>query len=362
MYTVSTAFLTELASPSMLAAVRVTTTDGTVLAITGGSVTMESRRAIARDCSLTLVPTTGLSVTDIYDLVMTPSTEIVVKRGLMVAGVPEYVTLGVFSTDTAQVSLNAAGAVAWTGSDRSKKIRRARFIDPYTIASGTTLAAAGAALLADRWPLVTTDFANVTATIGTNIVYEQGPDSDPWESARDLFSSRGYDLHFNGAGVAVATIITDSPIVAFSFGSGETSLVIGGDLDGSLDGVYNGVVATGEGSELTEPVRAEVWDTNESSPTYHLGSYGKVPYFYTSPLLTTTAQCTIAATTILARVKGGAQVLSWPAVVNPALEPYDCVSVTFGATTTAYVIDRLTIPLMASEAMQGVARKTVIRW
>lgn len=357
MYAVSTGFLAALAAPSMRMAVRVRTVSGVELAITGGAVTMESRRAVTRACDLTLVPTDDMTAAEVYELLMSPATELIVERGLYVDGEPEYVPLGVFSTDTARIQLDAAGAVAWSGSDRAKKIRASRFIDPYTIASGTTLATAGAALLTDRWPSCETDFSDVSGTLGAKVVFEQGADSDPWAQARAMFSDFGYALNFRGDGVARASVVNPSSAV-FDFGEGETALVLGGELAGSLEAVYNGVIASGEGSDVTTPVRGEAWDDDPLSPTYYLGSYGKVPYFYSSPLLTTAALCTTAAATILARVKGGAEVLSWPSVVNPALEPYDCVSVTLGGETASYAIDRLSVPLTASEPMRAVARET----
>lgn len=343
---------------------RATTNTGVELSVTGGAVTMEGRRAIARDASLTIAPTATMSVYDLYDMLLNPAIEVLIARGLNVGGIPEYVPLGVFSTDRCTVTMGAGGSVQWQGSDRAKKIRRARLTDPYRIASGTSLAAAGAAFLLDRFPALGTDadFSNVTATIGTNVIFEHGPDSDPWRDAQGLFSARGYDLHFDGAGIARATVITDPVDAVFSFGSGETSRVLGGDMGGTLDAVYNGVIATGEGTDVAEPVRAELWDTDEASPTYYLGAMGKVPYFYTSSLLTTVALCTQAAQTILARVKGGAQTLSWSAVVNPALEPYDCVEVDVDGSTTRYVLDRITVPLRAADALSAVAREVALTW
>lgn len=323
---------------------------------------MDSRRGITRACDLELTPTTALSAEDVYALVMRPQTEIVVERGLMVDGVAVYVPLGVFSTDTAEIDKATSGSVKWTGSDRSKKIARARFTDPFQIASGTSLATAGAALLADRWASVATDFALVAETLGAGIVYEAGADSDPWASARTLFADHGYDLHFDGIGTARATPIPDpatSP-PSFSFGSGETSLVLGAQRKGTLEQTYNGVIASGEGSEVTTPVRFEAWDTDPASPTYYGSGMGKVPYFYSSPLLTDVDKCEQAARTLLAKVKGKTEQLSWPAVVNPAIEPLDVVSVTIGGVTSVAVIDSLTMPLRASEPMTAIARQTKV--
>lgn len=359
MFIVSTDFLDALGAPSVVSTVRITTTSGVMLAASDGSVTMDSRRGITRACDLTLIPTADLSAQEVYELVMQPTTEIKVQRGIIVNGTPEYVPLGVFSTDSASIDKARTGPVKWTGSDRSKIISRARFTDPYQIAAGTSLATAGAALLADRWPSVTVDFDGISTTLGAALVFEQGSDSDPWDHARTLFADHGYDLHFDGSGTARATTIPDPAITdpVFTFGVGDTNLILGLELKGTLEQTYNGVIATGEGTDIEAPVRAIVWDEDPTSPTY-IGTGLRIPYFYSSPLLTTVEACEQAARTMLARVKGRTEQLSWPAVVNPALEPLDVVTIAAAGSQSTCIIDSLTIPLRASEPMSAIARET----
>ena len=370
MYGVSTSFLAALQSSNMRSVVKVTTSTGIDLSVVDGSVSMDSTRDIGRTCSLEIAPSDTMSADDIYELVRQPGLEITVWRGLaydvldtstgQTSTTTELVPLGVFSTDNAEQSKSKKATVKWDGSDRGKKIARNRFVDPYQITSGTTLAAAGTALLQSRLSSVAFDFSNVTETIGANIVFEAGPNSDPWKAARNLFADYGYDLRFDGLGTARAVAIPDpaTQSTVFDFGAGETSLVLDGTAKASLEGVYNGVIATGEGTSVTTPVRAVVWDTDPTSPTYYLSGFGQVPYFFSSPLLTTSDAALKAATTILARVKGRFQKLSWPAIVNPALEPLDVVTVTYWGTTTKCVVDSLTVPLSPNAAMSANARET----
>lgn len=359
MYPVTTDFLSALRSPSMTMAVLIQASDGTVLYASDGQVEMDSRRDITRTCDLTLVPTDTLSVSDVYNLVMTPSVEISVYRGLIVNGAAEYVPLGVFSTDTAR---KGRDTVTWQGSDRSKKIARARFTDVYPIASGTTLANAGTDLLTSRWSYTPTDFSNVTQSLSAAITYEAGESSDPWAQARKLFAEFGYDLNFNGIGTARAVVIPDPSTVnsVFDFGAAETNLLISGETAGTFEQTYNGVIASGEGSNVSTPVRAEVWDDDPSSPTYYLAGFGRVPMFYSSPNLTTVDMCTTTARTMLAKSKGRLEQFSTVGVVNSALEPLDVVTATLYGTSGRYVIDRLTIPLKASDTMSIVARQTSV--
>lgn len=362
MYAVSNAFLTALRSPSMVVSVLVTASDGTTLSAIDGSVSLDGRRSITRTASLELTATSARSASQIFDLVMTPGLEITIKRGLKLAsGVFEYVPLGVFSTDSASISRSASGTVKWSGSDRSKKISRARFTDPYQITASTTLATAGASLLQSRWSQVQTNFSNVLETVGAQAIFEAGESSDPWAQARKLFSDYGYDLNFDGNGTARAVLIPDpaSSQTIFDFGSASTNLVIEADSSGSFEKVYNGVVATGEGSGLSTPIRGEAWDTVVTSPTYYLGNYGKVPLFYSSPQLTSAAIAQATANALLAKLKGQVEDFAWSTVVNPALEPYDMVSTTVKGVTRIVMIDQLTIPLKAQEPMTATARRIV---
>lgn len=362
MYNVSSAFLTALRQPSMVSSTLVQTSDGTTLSIRDGAVTMDARRGITRTCELELIADSSRSALDVYNLVMQPGVELTVYRGLLVNGSYEYVPLGVFSTDSAEVSRSVTGSVKWSGSDRSKKISRAKFVDPYQITAGTDVATAVTNLLRSRWASTPCNFSNVSLTMTASLVFEAGDSSDPWQSARDLLLDHGYDLNFDGNGTARAVAVPDPAQTAptFDFGAGSTNLVLGADLRGSLEQTYNGVIASGEGTDVATPVRAEVWDTDQTSPTYYLSGFGKVPLFYSSPLLTTVAMCQAAGQTLLSKLKGRSEQLSWPAVVNPALEPLDVITMTIAGTTSTCVIDALTVPLKASDAMTAVARATSV--
>jgi hypothetical protein len=320
---------------------------------------------VRRIASLELAPTGDLTLEQVYALVMQPGVEVRPSRGLVVdaAGTTVMVPLGVFSTDTATRPRINGTTIAWTGSDRSKKIARARFTGPWQIEAGTSLAAAGLALLTSRWSMVEADFGNVQATVGAQVVFDAGSDSDPWAALVTLFDDHGYDLAFDGLGVARAHVVPDPATVdaVFDYGTGESSLVLGGDTQGSMETTYNGIIATGEGTGVPVPVRAEVWDDDPASPTYYLGGFGRAPYFLASPVLTTVDACERAARTRLAKVKGRKEQFAWPAIANPALEPLDVVTVDDGTSTARLVIDKLVVPLLASQPMTAVARTVTVQ-
>jgi hypothetical protein len=100
----------------------------------------------------------------------------------------------------------------------------------------------------------------------------------------------------------------------------------------SAEGVYNGVVIRGEG-DLQEQILAELWVTDgplrattldgERSP------FHRVPYFYSSPFITTAAQANAYAPTLLERVSSPrAARLEVTCVTNPLLQVGDVVLVT----------------------------------
>lgn len=357
MFTVSSGFLTALRAPSMTSVTTITTSTGATLFAQGGSVEMDSRRGIGRTCNLELGPTDVLDLDAVYALITSPSVEVTIARGLMVNGVAELVPLGVFSVDTIKRNRRT---IQMQGSDRSKKISRARFTDAYTITAGTTLADAGTALLQSRWSQMPCDFGNVTDTVQVGLTFDGGANSDPWAQARNLFADHGYELVVNGSGIAKAVTVPDPAKVAasFDFGIGETNLVTDPQASTSFEQTYNGVIVTGEGSGVTTPVRGEAWDTDPTSPTYYQSGFGLVPRFYSSPLLTTSDMCVKAAQTMLAKSKGRVQQFEATAVVNPALEPLDVVAAAMVGVSSRYVVDKLTMPLRAAEPMKFLARET----
>src|SRR5690606_40052531 len=97
----------------------------------------------------------------------------------------------------------------------------------------------------------------------------------------------------------------------------------------SRDGVYNAVVARGEGADTETPIQAVVVDDDPDSPTYWHGPFGQVPRFYASPLITDVAQAKSAAASLLKRSLGLPYSVSFGTIVNPALEPLDPIRITY---------------------------------
>ena len=337
MYPVSAAFLTACRNAHQTVTATAHLADGTTLNISSGSVELDDTRDTLRTATLTLNPGDGIATArDLYDRLATPGIEVHIARGILLPnGSTETVPLGVFTTTSLRRTADGT-TVEWAGVDRSATIAANRWLDPYRITRGTDLAGALVALLRDRWPQLRANVGNVAGTLGAGLVLDAGAESDPWADAQQIARDHGYRLGFDGAGVLTARVVAAAPTAGtavFDWGGGtggEPSLVLDVSTEIDLSATYNGVVASGEGSEVAAPVRGIVWDTNPKSPTYYLGPAGRRPYFYSSPLLASVAQCELAAATMLPSVLRRSSAVTLTGVPMPALEPGDVVSVAQG--------------------------------
>ena len=372
MYPVTAEFLAAIAAPAHVAQAGCDAYLAGVLvdplAIVGGSVTADRRRSQVRDCSLTFVVESEADCTTVYDRLVTPGIELAPWRGIVVGGEVEQVPLGRFVVTNVAVARSADGIeLTATCSDLSLRIARANWTAPLIIAKGTLLVDALAAILEDRWPDVTLGFDDTTTddALGTKAVYGAGAGSDPWSDAVALAQAHGYTLTFDQVGAAVLRDDTgaawSTPV--YEYARDATAVILDTSRDADLTRLYNGVVASGEGSDVAASVHGEAWDDDPASPTYYLGPLGKVPYFYSSPLLATDDQAAAAAASLLLKVKGRVETLSWSQVVNPALEPLDAVSVEQAdGTFVTFVLDEVTAPLACTDAQGATARETVVRY
>lgn len=274
--------------------------------------------------------------------------------------VEEYVPLGVFGITKVGVSTTTDGIrLDVSGVDRSKRITDNRWTEPYAIATGTNVGTALLALLQDRWADIETAFTTTSETT-TAITLGLDTGNDPWADARKIATAAGLDLYFNGNGICILEPVPDyettTPVETYS--EGEDAMVLTANRDLSREGVYNAVIVTAEGSDTDQAYRGEALDDDSSSPTYVYGPFGRVTLFASSPLIKTQAAADRFAKTRLAKLKGRNESISWTQIVDPSLDANDVVTVSNAAArlSKTIVLDRLTIPLGASEPMQAVAR------
>lgn len=324
------------------------------LGIEAGSVTCDARRAVLRSLDLTITPDDRA-----WWALRTHGAEIKVWRGLRLSSTEELIALGAFVIDS-EISRDSKGVITVSGADRATRVARNRLEDPYQIQAGTDVGTALELLVRDRYPRVKVGFGSLDRSTGAGAVLQAGAESDPWRDALEIAAAHGYILYFDGDGVLQLRPVPDpqtTPPVAV-YQPGELSLVLGHEDKADMGGVYNGVIASGEGSDVADAVKASAWDDDPTSPTYRYGPLGQIPFFYSSPLLTTYTDCLNAARTRLAGLRGRAEAISWDLIVNPALQALDVVEFRDTDATRRYALDALTIPLRVNEHMPASARET----
>ena len=320
-----------------------------------------------RDATITLAPEDGLSQDDIYDLLTTPGTELSVARGFELPdGTVVTAPLGVFVID--QLTRIRAGAntgteLTATCSDRSARISRARWTQPYQIAAGTALSDAVNQALAFCWAGVETaiDSSVMSDVLGAQAVFQGGADSDPWADVLGLAESFGYLIAFDAAGIVRAqSVPVPRPVRRCSPSRGRH-----GDHDQAA------APAPGRPDlQRRHRHRRELCGRHAAArrgmghkpgvADLPLRAAGRRPEFYSSPMITTQAQAETVAASMLAGVLGRTEQLSWEQIVHPGLCPLDVIAVQFPDGTSAlYLLDSLTIPLTAADVMTAVARSVV---
>lgn len=333
------------------------------LDVASGTVEVSTSSAVRRTCRVSLITTrdTDNLVPDTqFDLLTPYGNELRLYRGIRFDdGSEEYVPLGVFVITDVNVTDNNSGVeIEVAGEDRALIIGRNKWTSPYQVTSAA-LETAIADLLENRYPEIVTSFPATNVTVN-QVILGVEKDNDPWQDAVELCQLVGYDLFFDATGTAVMkqfpTLDGTSPVAIFAEGDGTTVLSLSRTLTSKE--TFNGVIYYVEGTNVTSPIRVEVWDEDPSSPTYRYGKFGQVPTFVESNLLATSAQAITAATLLLNTYIGAQETINWEGIVNPALDVQDIVYVkAVGAKVDRLVIlDSLTIPLSPEETMTAAAR------
>lgn len=173
---------------------------------------------------------------------------------------------------------------------------------------------------------------------------------DAW--AADATVTEGGQLQVSSALAAVSSVAT------LTDGAGGT--VVRANGSSSRDGGFNVVVARGTASDGGQ-LLGTAYDTVSNRAYGGTWSPYPVPYFYASPLLTTTAQCTDAARTILARLlrtAGASYTVSMRP--DPTLELGDGVTLVTDAFTGLCTIEASTLPYVGGSGAQTLTVREVL--
>lgn len=334
--------------------------DGTTISVLDGDVQLDAKADVRSTLDLS-TDGTGMWPSTASSLLAPYGNEIFVRRGITYGnGTTEWVSLGYFRIESPEQDEAPDGPIRVAGKDRMAGIVDARLLAPRQFTSGTTLSTVFNTLIGEvySWATIEWDDGTDTDTLGRSLIAEE----DRFGFLNDLVKAAGKIWYWDHRGVLVIRSVPDvtDPVVEVSHGENGVLVRMGRRL--TREGVYNAVVATGEGADTAVPARGVAVDGNPASPTYWNGSFGKVPHFYSSPFLTTDLQARTAAAAILQRLLGLPYAVDFTAVPNPALEPDDPVRVTYSSRRApeTHVIERMTIPLTATSALTASTREQAL--
>lgn len=346
---------------------------GTEIPIVDGDVAYAAKvhggahvRGAAITSSLSLATEGNLWPYRTDDLLAPFGNEIYVERGIAYGnGTTEWVGLGYYRIDTVEQENAPDGVIAISATDRSSGIKDARLLAPRQYAASTTLGAVVDDIVLDIYPdaeIVWGTSVN-TSTLGRRLVVEE----DRFEFLTSLVTSIGMIMYWDYEGKLRIEYAPDSTTPVYDINAGADGVLVEISRDLSREGIYNGVSAEGEAADTAPPVRAARVDNNPDSPTYWFGNFGRVPRFYSSPLIVTKTQAIDAADSILKQSLGMPYNVDLGSVANPALEPLDPVRVIYslgnrsrGLRTETHILEEITIPLTAQGVMSARTREQTL--
>lgn len=241
----------------------------------------------------------------------------------------EWLPMGIYRVETVERSVQWPEKVMITGASLESQIIDDRFITPQVFAPQP------AASLLERLIIEAVPDAVVSWRDDLNTPLPQlVADKDRWAvidgSAQKPSIARalGARVYCDSRGIFVVRAVAtfdDAPV--WTADTGSDGLLVTATETLTRDGVFNIIVATGASTDGQPPAGPGIAaDTAPTSPTRIDGPFGRVPLFYSSPLLLNQAYCEVAAQGLLQPYLGLRQQVS-AEVMNPALRPGDVVNI-----------------------------------
>lgn len=243
-------------------------------------------------------------------------------------------------------------------TDLSGSIKRNVWAQPYTVPSGLNYGAAAQAMVLNRLPDQTAFAISSTTRVTPLLVYGMQQGGDPWQDIQDLATAIGYEAFFDAKGVFVFRPVPDPSVgdAVWVFDETINPLVSEVTRELSNEQTFNHVIVAGQSTSSSNPVTAEAFDNNASSPTYILGPYGEVTERVTLSTVTTQDQAQAAANALLLNSLGGADTVTLACVPQPALEPGDIVKINCGDVLVDgnYMINSMVTSMSPADPQQLV--------
>ncbi|RAO26464.1 hypothetical protein PSN13_06492 [Micromonospora saelicesensis] len=329
---------------------------GTTIPIASGDVHIDGSAQIRSTLEMTTLGQ-GMWPTRADDLLAPYGNEVHVRRGIRYGnGTTEWVSLGYHRLYTPEQDRAPDGPIRLSARDRMSGIIDGRLPAARAFPASTTRGAMLSALITEIHPWATIEWDDAAVRdgpIGRQIVAEQ----DRYAACDELVTAAGKSWWWDHRGVLVVRTPADAASSVWDVNHGQGGVLVSLSRRLTREGVYNAVVATGEGADTAAPVRAMAVDSGTQSPTRWGGSFGRVPKFYSSPFITTYSQAWAAAHAMLAKELGLPYSADFTAVPNPALEPGDPIRVSYPGRAETHIIDRMTVPLTVGGPLAASTRE-----
>lgn len=329
--------------------------DGVEIPILSGSdVQFDSTADVRATLDLTTTgagwdPTPGKHMLQPY------GNEIFVERGVQHQGASiEWVSQGYYRIWSVRQDNAPNGQLRIAAKDRMSGIIDSKLTAPRQFKADRSARSVVEELVTEVYPAAQIDWQVDDRVIGRDQVTEQ----DRWKFLNDLVTGMAAIWHWDYRGYLVVApapnLAVDPPVFRVNGGSG--GVLVSAARSISRDSVYNAVVATAEGADDKSPAKAIVYDNDANSPTYWHGPFGQVPEFYSSPTITTQGQAEAVGRAELAKRTGLPYSMDLKAVPHPGLEDNDVVQVDYPGRSEHHIVDKLTMPLTADDAMSASTR------
>lgn len=338
-----------------------TTPTGTRIPILAGDVNLDATASIRSTADLTTDGTSVAWPRRADDLLAPYGNELYIERGVKYSDdLVEYVGLGYHRIEEPDQDQAPDGPIRISARDRMAGIIDALLTEPRQYGTTASLAFIVTDLVTGVYPDATIEWDDDTGDdiLTRSVIVE----SDRYRFLDDLVKAQGKIWYWDHRGVLVIKTPPSpaSPVYDVDSGPGGVLLQLSRWL--SRTGVYNAVVASGEGADTGYVARGIAYDDNPDSPTYFSGRFGPVPRFFSSPMLLSDAQARAAAESLLRETLGLPYTLDLALSPNPALEPGDPIRVRGPGRdgVETHVIESLTIPLTADQDMAATTREQTV--
>lgn len=320
------------------------------LPVSSGSIRVELDGQVRRSGNITIADP-GL-VPTLSDLLSPLGAEIRIRQGVVFPdGSEELIPLGVFRMDVTDWG-EVGGVPQVQFYDRSKAIASAK-LPSYVSRSGRMASAVIREVLEWHYP----SFAPIEnkLVIDDTLVDYRLPgghrfeQDNYWDAITDLAKNMGGRLFFDVEGVPRIDPVrelasTTTPDLTID--AGANGVLVDATHSYSREGVYNGITVVGAAKRTGGPVRATVYNLDQSSPLRYGGLFGRVVDVIEDSSLTTAAQCYKRARIELGKYTGLGYSLDFSAVPNPAIDAGDFLKFVFpSGRTELHQVASLTVPL-----------------